>query len=49
MIHFVSRYNRYGTSGPEEPINSKVSRSQNLRVLSTEPAKVFEKDMEYVT
>lgn len=27
----------YSTSGPAEPISSKVSRSQNLTVLSAEP------------
>lgn len=27
------------TSGPEDPINSNVSRSQNLTVLSAEPEK----------
>lgn len=34
--------NIFNTSGPEEPINSKVSRSQNLTVLSAEPANIFE-------
>lgn len=29
----------YSTSGPAEPISSKVSRSQNLTVLSAEPEK----------
>lgn len=30
------------TSGPAEPISSKVSRSQNLTVLSAEPVREWE-------
>lgn len=31
------------TSGPAEPISSKVSRSQNLTVLSAEPVQGIKK------
>lgn len=35
------------TSGAVEPISSKVSRSQNLTVLSAEPARKFKKQSKF--
>lgn len=36
------------TSGPAEPISSKVSRSQNLTVLSAEPVQIKKKQEKYI-
>ena len=36
------------TSGPAEPISSKVSRSQNLTVLSAEPVQGIKKIYIYI-
>lgn len=43
---FSNTYKTLITSGPDDPIISKVSRSQNLTVLSDEPAQVRIKAMD---